>query len=188
MFVLLACAPSVVPTPQETGALDGPVADSQDSQTHEEIDIFELPADVPTLEIRISEEAMARLDADPYQGPDEAGEFVDEHGTVYEADLSYRGAYQLRNVISAYDLRNWKVKVPSDQLYLGRREWNLNYEPHLKQKLSYDLFRFAGVPVPRAQHVLLLVNGALQGLYLRYEATCTRRPRTCRAYPSASRT
>ena len=166
---LLACTSTVIPTPQETGAVDSAAHDSCDSQHPEEIDIFELPTDVPTLEIRISDEAMARLDADPYQAPDEVGQLVDELGAVYEADLSYRGAYQLRNVMSAYGLRNWKVKVPSDQLYLGRREWNFNYEPHLRQKLAYDLFRFAGVPVPSAQHVLLLLNGEPQGVYLRYE-------------------
>jgi spore coat protein H len=65
--------------------------------------------------------------------------------------------------------RNWKVKFSKEQMYRSRREWNLNYEPHLRQKLTYDLMKFAGVRCAEARHVLLLVNGEPHGLYLEYE-------------------
>jgi len=143
--------------------------DDTDSWTAPVWDPDALPASMPTVAIEIDAAAMARLDADPYDAPDERGVFVDGDGVTHEVDLSYRGAYALRNVMNRYDLRNWKVKFDGDDLYQGRREWNFNYEPHFRQKLAYDLFRFAGVAVPGAQHVVLTLNGEYQGMYLRYE-------------------
>ena len=132
-------------------------------------DPYALPDEVPTVAIEIDPEAMLRMDAEPYTHDDEVGVFVDEEGVRHEVDLAYRGAYALSSVMSNYDLRNWKVKFAADDRYHERREWNFNYEPHVKQKLAYDLFRFAGVQVPGAQHVLLELNGEPQGIYLRYE-------------------
>lgn len=132
-------------------------------------DPYALPDGMPVVNIIIDPEAAARLDADPFHAPDERGLFVDGEGVEHEVDLCYRGAYALLSVMSYYDLRNWKVKFDGDDRYQGRREWNFNYEPHLNQKLAYDLFRFAGVAVPSAQHVVLQVNGEYQGMYLQYE-------------------
>ncbi len=137
----------------------------------ETIDLHELPTSVPTVQIEIAPAALAQLEAAPYDAADVLGTFVDESGVRYEnIDLNFRGAYALRSLIqSGGPQRNWKVKVPSAQLYRGRREWNFNYEPHLRQKLAYDLMRFAGVKCASARHVLLMVNGAPHGLYLEYE-------------------
>ena len=134
-----------------------------------EYDSSELPDGVPVVRIEIDPDAMARLDADPFAAPDERGVFVDPLGQSHEVDLNYRGAYALLNVMTYYDLRNWKVKFDADDPYEGRREWNYNYEPHFKQKLAFDLFRFAGVAVPGARHVVLELNGEYQGMYLQYE-------------------
>jgi len=180
LLSLLACSSGILPdlaAPVDT-ARAGDTARALDSDVTEtlpdiweppEWDPDELPADVPTVAIEISAEAMARLDAAPYTADDEVGVFIDEVGVRHDVDLNYRGAYALRNVMSCCDLRNWKVKFASDDRYLDRREWNFNYEPHVRQKLAYDLFRFAGLAAPGAQHVLLEVNGEPQGLYLRYE-------------------
>ncbi|MFT4974964.1 MAG: spore coat protein CotH, partial [Myxococcota bacterium] len=130
-------------------------------------DIEALPDGVRTVEIEIDPAAMARLDADPWGGVDERGVFIDGDGAAHEVDLSYRGAYALLNVMSSHDLRNWKVKFDAPRR--GSREWNLNYEPHFRQKLALDLFRFAGLAVPGAEHVVLLLNGEYQGTYLEYE-------------------
>ncbi len=155
----------------EEGGDDGGSSgdDGDDGWTGVEADASELPEGMPRVSIEIDPEAMARLDADPYESDDERGVFVDGEGARYEVDLSYRGAYALRSVMAYYDLRNWKVKLDDEERHLGRREWNFNYEPHFRQKLAYDLFRFAGVAVPQAQHVLLEVNGELAGMYLQYE-------------------
>ncbi|HJN78401.1 MAG TPA: CotH kinase family protein, partial [Myxococcota bacterium] len=165
MLLLSACAPSV----EVPGDPDGLDSVEEIGGVEETVDIYELPADMPTVEVIITAEAMARLDADPYLAEDETGTFVDGTGRSYEVDLNYRGAYALKSVMAYYDLRNWKVKFGQDDDYLSRREWNFNYEPHFRQKLAYDLFRFAGVEVPSAQHVVLLLNGSYQGMYLQYE-------------------
>lgn len=133
-----------------------------------EVDPDALPAEVRTVNLRIDADALARLDADPFHAPDEAGVFVDEDGVEHAVDLSYRGAYALLNVMRSYDLRNWKVKFAEDDPYQDRREWNFNYEPHFSAQMSWDLMRFAGVAVPEAEHVVLQVNGEYQGVYLQY--------------------
>lgn len=137
----------------------------------EEIDLGELPAEVASVGIEIADEARARLEANPYTAADVTGVFIDSAGTRYQGiDLNFRGAYALRSLIeSGSGRRNWKVKTSREQPYRGRREWNFNYEPHLRHKLAYDLMRFAGVKVPQPRHVLLSVNGVAQGLYLEYE-------------------
>jgi len=177
-FLLVACDPGGrTPADDDTSVpgddddLDGdpPLEHIPDAWRPPEYDSGELPDGMPRVEIQIDAEAMARLDADPFLAADERGVFVDPDSVAHEVDLCYRGAYQLDNVINAYDLRNWKVKFDADDSYRGSREWNFNYEPHFAQKLAQDLFRFAGVAVPGPQHVVLQVNGAYQGMYLQYE-------------------
>lgn len=129
-----------------------------------------MPTEVLTIQITISEGARSNLDADPFNADDVIGAFVDGTGTRYEGvKINFRGAYALQNLINQGDRRNWKVKFNQDQKYRGRREWNFNYEPHLRQKLAYDVMSLAGVKLPRARHVLCVVNGKPQGLYLEYE-------------------
>jgi spore coat protein CotH len=137
----------------------------------ESVDLEELPSDVPTLSLEVDEAAIDTLEDDPFDAVDVTGTFVDGSGTRFEGvSVNFRGAYQLRNLIeSGVPQRNWKVKFPKEQMYRGRREWNLNYEPHLRQKLAYDLMKFAGVRCSSARHVLLVVNGEPHGLYLEYE-------------------
>ena len=132
-------------------------------------DPSDLPQGVPHINLVLDAAALARLDADPFHAADERGVFIDDDGVSHEVDISYRGAYALLNVMSYYDLRNWKIKFDGDDRYQDRREWNFNYEPHFQQKLAYDLLRFAGVAVPGAQHVVLELNGEHQGVYLQYE-------------------
>lgn len=133
-------------------------------------DVNALPSDVPAVNIEISEEARALLEANPWNAEDVIGTFVDGNGTRYEGiELNYRGAYQIVNLMREGSRRNWKVKVTDDLKYLGHREWNFNSELHLRQKLTLDLMAFAGVACPSARHVRLAVNGEDQGLYLQYE-------------------
>ncbi len=137
--------------------------------TPPEYDPDALPDGVPHVEITLDAAAIARLDADPYHAADEPGTFTDGDGVVHPVQLNYRGAYQLQNVIYAYNLRNWKVKFAAGDEHEGHRVWNFNYEPHLRQQLAYELLRFAGVAVPSARHVVLEVNGRPAGTYLQYE-------------------
>lgn len=161
------------------GDVDGDTGDTSDTGEVERgpwipetVDPNEMAASVPTVEITISPEARAALEAAPFYGEDVPGTFIDGDGNRYEdVDINFRGAYRLSGLIDNDPIgrRNWKVKFPKDQMYRGRREWNLNFEPHLRQKLAYDLMKFAGVKVPNATQVVLKVNGEAQGLYLQYE-------------------
>jgi spore coat protein CotH len=155
----------------DTSGTDGEDTDTR-VWVEEEIDPETVPEDVPTVEIIIAAADQASLDAAPFYGDDVEGAFIDGSGERYElVDLNYRGAYALLGLLNNDPIgrRNWKVKFPKDNMYRGRREWNFNFEPHLRQKLAYDLMTYAGVKVPSAQHVVLKVNGETMGLYLQYE-------------------
>jgi len=146
-------------------------ADARPGDEPDAIDPTELPASVPTVQLEVDPALIAQLEQAPYTADDVTGAFVDEMGRRYEnVDVNFRGAYALRSLIeSGKKQRNWKIKFREAEKYRGRREWNFNYEPHLRQKLAYDLMKFAGVKVPSARHVLLEVNGDPHGLYLEYE-------------------
>jgi spore coat protein CotH len=135
------------------------------------VDINALPTSVPTVRLELTDANRALLDGNPYDGPDVPGAFTDEQGLRTEpVDVNFRGAYGLQTLIgNSAPQRNWKLKFPKEQKYRGHREWNFNYEPHLRHALAYDLMHFAGVRVPSARHVLLEVNGVISGLTLEYE-------------------
>jgi spore coat protein CotH len=129
-----------------------------------------LPADVPTLRLSISSQDTAKLEAAPYADEFVPARFEDAHGKTYlDLQVHYRGAYALKNLMEGgAPQRNWKLKFSKANQYLNRREWNLNFEPSIKQELAYDLMRFAGVRAPTARHVQLVVNDEHMGLYLEY--------------------
>lgn len=131
--------------------------------------LIELPSSVPRVSITISPENLRSLDRSPYRAADVTGTFTDATGQQYHhVALNFRGAYALKEMMESGTARNWKVKFPKDLPYLERREWNFNYEPHLRQKLAYDLMHYAGVPAARPQHVILSMNGEEHGLYLQF--------------------
>lgn len=135
------------------------------------VDLDAVPAPVATLSLEVAATAIQQLEADPFHSPDVAGAFVDDAGQrSAPIDVNFRGAYALQSLIeSGVEQRNWKLKFAKEQPYHARREWNFNYEPHIRQRLAYWLMRTAGVHVPSARHVVLRVNGAVHGLYLEYE-------------------
>lgn len=142
------------------------------SWTEPRFDPNSQPADISSVEILVAADALEALDAAPFYGGDVSGAFVDADGKRYEGiDVNYRGAYALAGLIRDDPLgrRNWKLKFSSEERYRQRREWNYTFSPDLRQVLAYDLMRFAGVRVPSARHVRLLVNGEAHGLYLEYE-------------------
>jgi hypothetical protein len=130
-----------------------------------------LLAQLPEVRITITEADKAQLERDPLDGPDVLGDFVGGDGVLRAAaDINYRGAWQLSNLINQRLIqRNWKVKMPKDNDYRERREWNYNYEEHPRQVMGYLLMNKAGVPAPSCRHVILYVNDVLQGLYVEYE-------------------
>lgn len=140
------------------------------ADTDEHLDSEEVPSDVPEVQIEINDVARGILEADPFNGPDVVGGFIDESGKRYDVELNYRGAYALQSLISMNKAqRNWKIKFAKTDTYRNRREWNFNYEPAVRQKLAYDLLKFAGVKMPSPRHVRMLVNGEDHGVYLAWE-------------------
>ncbi|HET9955764.1 MAG TPA: CotH kinase family protein, partial [Polyangiaceae bacterium] len=137
----------------------------------ETLDLNAVPSSVPTVRLDVDPAAIATLEQNPFDAADVTGTFTDSSGVRYEGiQVNYRGAYQLQNLIRGEgSQRNWKLKFAKAQMYRARREWNFNYEPHIRQELAYDLMRFAGLKVPSARHVVLMVNGQRSGLFLEYE-------------------
>jgi spore coat protein CotH len=136
----------------------------------EAIDLDAVPAEVPQVKIEVPSSELEKLEADPYDAQDVFGAFLQGSERFDPVDINFRGAYALQTLIrSGRSQRNWKVKFAKEHKYEGRREWNFNYETHVRQKLAYDLMRFAGVKVPSAAHVRLAVNGGGPSVYLQYE-------------------
>jgi spore coat protein CotH len=135
------------------------------------VSLDEIPTSVPHVGLEVASSALAQLEADPFDGPNVTGAFLDASSVRYDpVDVNYRGAYALQSLIQyGNGQRNWKVKFAKDHKYQARREWNYTFEQHVREKLSYDLMRFAGVKVPSAHHVRLSVNGTVSGAYLEYE-------------------
>jgi spore coat protein CotH len=127
---------------------------------------------VPRIELTLAQDSIDLLEIDPFDDDAEVhGDVTVNNDTVYnDVMIHYRGAYYLYNLIE-YEKkqRNWKLKFSRENKYRNRREWNFNYEPHLRQKTCYDLFKAAGVAVPSARHVELFINGDSHGPYLEYE-------------------
>jgi spore coat protein CotH len=156
----------VTPTGGSTSSVSKPYV-----EPIETISLNELPTDVPRISLEVSASELEKLEADPYDSPKVIGSFKDGANVSYNpVDVSYRGAYALQSLILyGNGQRNWKVKFAKDKKYRSRREWNFSFQQHIREKLTYDLMRFAGVKVPSARHVKLTVNGVVSGVYLEYE-------------------
>lgn len=126
---------------------------------------------VPRVELIIEQDSIELLEVDPLDDDAEVHGDVTINDTLYNnIETHYRGAWYLWQLVkNEKKQRNWKLKFSRENKYRNRREWNYNYEPHLRQKLCYDIFNSAGVAVPLARHVELYVNGDSHGSYLEYE-------------------
>jgi hypothetical protein len=120
------------------------------------------------VDLLIEASDKAYLEANPFDAEKVPASWITGGDTIAAA-VSYRGAYSLRTLLTdTLGRRNWKVKTPKQHLYNGYREWNFNLEPHLRQKLSLDLFAAARVPAMPARHVSLYVNTQRSGTYLEF--------------------
>jgi spore coat protein CotH len=85
-------------------------------------------------------------------------------GETFPVRVRYRGGYG-----RFVHKRSWKIKFPGASPFPGQDEINLRAD-YLDQtlmhtKLATDLFEAAGVQLPRAEHVLLALNGEYLGVY-----------------------
>ncbi|WNC16615.1 CotH kinase family protein [Brevibacillus brevis] len=88
---------------------------------------------------------------------------------TYQIELAYRGAHTRK-----FPKKSYQITVTSSQPFDGSREFHLNAEyadPSLiRNKLSFCFFDQIGSLAPRAQHVILYLNGKCAGLYLKLES------------------
>ncbi len=134
---------------------------------------------LPKVNIVIAQDSFNVLEANPFTAEDVHGKFIADTGSVpipqviEPAELNYRGAYALLNLINDYKgsikRRNWKVKLPKDQQYMNRRELNFNYQNHVREFMADYLMNQAKVPLAQNRFVLLSVNGVSHGLYMQIE-------------------
>ncbi|MFK2825197.1 CotH kinase family protein [Bacillus sp. B190/17] len=95
--------------------------------------------------------------------------YLQAKDVTYDVDISYRGSYT-RN----FRKRSYRIVFIEPERYDGAREIHLNAEyrdPSLmRNKLSLDFFQDMGVLSPNSQHVNLIRNDSLKGVYLQLES------------------
>jgi hypothetical protein len=132
---------------------------------------------IPSLSITIDPDSLAAMyDPDSLESDYEyPANFVFDNGTLRDS-VGLIG-FRLRGNTSRFSAKkSFKVSfntfVPGRKLY-GIEKLNLNGEHNdpsiIRAKLSWDLFRQAGVPAPRANHVRVYINGTYYGLYINVE-------------------
>lgn len=90
-------------------------------------------------------------------------------GKRLEIDIRYRGSH-----IRDFKKKSYQVSFFKPNTFKGSKEIHLNAEykdPSLiRNKLSFDFFSEIGCLAPRSRHVLLKLNGVIQGVYLEIES------------------
>lgn len=102
-------------------------------------------------------------------------DFVFNNGTVH--DTIEEIGFRLRGNTSRYSAKkSFKVSFntyESGRKYYGLEKMNLNGEHNdptvARAKIGWDLFREAGIPAPRANHVKVYINNNYYGLYANVE-------------------
>lgn len=89
--------------------------------------------------------------------------------THYDVDICYRGSYTRE-----FRKRSYMIEFIKPKIFSGAHVIHLNAEykdPSLiRNKLSLDFFQDIGVLSPESQHVNLVRNGSLKGVYLQLES------------------
>jgi spore coat protein H len=86
-----------------------------------------------------------------------------------DVDINYRGSH-IRN----YRKKSYEISFYKPKIYKGTKIIHLNAEyrdPSLiRSKLSFDFFSDIGNLAPNSRHVLLILNGKIEGVYLEIES------------------
>jgi spore coat protein H len=118
---------------------------------------------LPICRIDIDPDSLAALNQDPSQDVYYSCTVTLDDST-YDAGLRYRG-HAIRKVLK----KSHKIKLDGDLLYQDRRKLNCNSEmcdPCLmRESLSMDLLRDAGVPAPRTWWRAIVLNDEYMGAY-----------------------
>jgi len=127
------------------------------------------------VDITIDSVSLKWIYANVQSDSEHAATFRFRNGTVDETVDSV--GFRLRgNTSRAAKKKSFKVSFNTftkGGRFHGVKGMNLNGEHNdpslMRSKLSFDLFRDAGIPAPRANHVRVYINGAYYGLYVSVE-------------------
>lgn len=138
--------------------------------TEETIADWETPVfsdtEVMTIDIHLSEEAVAALIAAPSTYVE--GSLTSGGHTWSPVGVRLKGSASWRPI---HDKANWKIKFVdyTDERFYGLKRLTLNnnvWDPSMMaQDLAYRFFRAAGVPAPRTGYAWVTLNGEDKGLY-----------------------
>jgi hypothetical protein len=122
----------------------------------------------PVYHILISSTNLQRLDNNPSSNDYVEATFVHE-GTVYDGiSVRYRGAWA-----RSWPKKAWKIKFNKGRYFKDQRTINLNSSwrdpAFMREKLAYDVFKWAGIPYCETEFVRLQLNGQFWGIFVQIE-------------------
>lgn len=133
---------------------------------------------VHTVDIEISDDDWADLLANPTQKTKYRTSITIDGETFSDVSFATKGNTSLTAVASDENSDRYSFKVNfgkyvDGQTYYGLNKLNLNNiyadATYMKDYLSYEIFRQAGVESPLVSYVWLTINGKDHGLYLAIE-------------------
>jgi len=142
-----------------------------------------LPADgfifsregVPRIDLQISPEDLTSLYADPYVDVEYPANFTFTRGDITE-EVTEVGVRFRGNTSRDKIKKSFKVSFNSferGRKFHGLEKMNLNAETNdpslVRSMMTWELFRYMGVPGSRINHVLLYINQEFMGVYLHME-------------------
>jgi hypothetical protein len=182
------------------GAVQGDVGGGQQAsapgelvaEPEDESAVFWNQTEVVTFEIEISQENLARLDADPTAEQYEEAIFKYGDEVYPGVGLRYKGSYggwvacfggsfgTAGGILPGGEKTCPKLSMKVSFDWLDPRQdfhgvdklnlASLNEDAsHMRERLGYALFREFGLAAPRSAYVRLEVNGQFQGLFLAIE-------------------
>lgn len=151
------------------------LATSADAQTLTGLDKLYDDSQVARIDITIAPEALAYMYANPLSDSVHYASMHFQNAYINEAVDSI--GFRIRGNTSRHaKKKSFKISVNE---YISGREFytvdklNLNGEHNdpsiIRAKLSFDLFRSAGIKASRASHTEVYINGVYYGLYISVE-------------------
>ncbi len=130
---------------------------------------------VPSVYITINPDTLAWIYANPESNREFRATFVFDNGNV--RDTIYPVGFRLRGNTSRYALKkSFKVSFNAftqGGQYYGVEKMNLNGEHNdpsvMRSKIMWDILRRFGIAAPRANHVMVFINGNYHGVYVNVE-------------------
>jgi len=122
----------------------------------------------PVYHLLISASNLQRLDSNPSSDDFVEATFV-HNGTVYDGiRVRYRGAWA-----RSWPKKSWKIRFNKGHYFQDQRTINLNSSwrdpAFMREKIAYDVFKWAGVPYCETKFVRLQLNGEFWGVFVEVE-------------------